>query len=132
MGHTCGSIPVFPALLVSLKKNETILSFLHYLRSRRNRVYKSDAPSSDPSEEKAHRLPSIPNGRLTGLRSFMQKAHLTRPSPKQTTLRSASRSEYDDLECGEWELENYHTHLKQANAAGTATQWSCIGGEVKT
>ncbi|KAH8767428.1 hypothetical protein F5883DRAFT_644439 [Diaporthe sp. PMI_573] len=121
VGHICGSMPVLPALIASLKKNETLLSFLRYLRSSRNKGYQSDTPTAIPSVEKADGLPSIPNGRLTGLRSFIQKVHLTRSSPKQTTLRSYTQSNYYDLECAD---VDYHSHLRKANAADTVTQQS--------
>jgi hypothetical protein len=74
-------------------------------------------------------LLSIPNGDLTGLRSFMQKVHLTRSPQKETTLRSAGQSSYDDLECGDWD---YHTHLRKDNPTEFATQRSKIDQRAKS
>lgn len=124
VGHICGSMLVLPSWITFLSKNEKLLFVLHYLRSSRNKEYSSDTPMSAPLAGKADQLPKIPKARLTGLRSFIQKARLTNSSTKQATAKSDAQSKYYDLESID---VDYQAQLRKENATNRVTEQARVG-----
>ncbi|KAI1477678.1 hypothetical protein F4774DRAFT_388204 [Daldinia eschscholtzii] len=118
VGHICCSLPTLPPLIGFLNNNETLLSIIRYLKSDKSRKNSNEDPMSLPSSNSKNQLPRIPQGRLTGMRSFIQKARLTSFSKKATFDGSYGQSNYHDLESIDLD---YHAQLKN-NHTPTSSQ----------
>ncbi|OTB11606.1 hypothetical protein K445DRAFT_321984 [Daldinia sp. EC12] len=118
VGHICCSLPTLPPLIGFLNNNETLLSIIRYLKSDKGRKNSNEDPMSLPSSNSKNQLPRIPQGRLTGMRSFIQKARLTNFSKKATFDGSYGQSNYHDLESVDLD---YHAQLKN-NHTPTSSQ----------
>ncbi|KAI0117411.1 hypothetical protein F4814DRAFT_416204 [Daldinia grandis] len=113
VGHICCSLPTLPPLISFLSNNKILLSIVRYFRSGNSGRSSNENPAPltlDPSE---NQLPKIPKGRLTGLRSFIQKARLTNLSKKTSTNWSHEQSNYNDIESIDLD---YHAQLKNTSA----------------
>jgi hypothetical protein len=100
VGIICSCIPVVVVMFKDFAKNPHIMSLRRYLRSR----YASGQSDSDEVGQKAEqRLPDIPKGTLSGLKTFVRKFDRTQRAD------STQMSNFNQLASSD---ESYHEVLK--------------------
>lgn len=125
VGNICCTLPTFPALWHSFTRTSQVQSVVRYFKSAKSRVaHASDSSSHNLDRHKQNGLPSIPRGRLTGLRSFVQIFSMT---DARTTAKGEGGGTVDsttgkDNNLSYVELRSvdvdYHAHLKGQEKSG--------------
>ncbi|KAH8892798.1 hypothetical protein GQ53DRAFT_822312 [Thozetella sp. PMI_491] len=117
VGVICSCLPVISVLVKTALGNPALLSFLKYLQDR---VY----PRSGGTEDRlqSHKslegqLPAVPQGRLTGLRSYIRRAYRTERST-QTDLENTQMSAVSDPNSVDYD---YHAQLKKGISPSAAS-----------
>ncbi|KAF2242994.1 hypothetical protein BU26DRAFT_609705 [Trematosphaeria pertusa] len=114
VGLICSCLPVLFVFLKRVAKSNSYISLVRYFRTRR-----SDGISQGQNNDSDHREKSdeihltIPKPTMTGLRSFIRKAHRSQP---QQSYQLESYNELDSVN------DDYHAQLKEAKAMATKRQ----------
>ncbi|KAK3323192.1 hypothetical protein B0T19DRAFT_199336 [Cercophora scortea] len=128
VGHICCSLPTLPPLLTSLRSSERVQGILKHLHinsphRQANSRAEDGKPSPSPASKEArhddagNQLPEIAAGRLTGLRSIIQRVF-----PSQTSQATGSNKVEDpsgsrDTSGGGSDVHSvdmdYHQHLRK-------------------
>jgi hypothetical protein len=98
----CGCMPVLFVLMKTVAKKEYYPALLRYFRTRRTKA-STEGEDQLPGPVTKQVLPAIPKPTMTGLRSFIWKAHR---SQAQATIELET---YDELTSVN---DDYHAQLK--------------------